>query len=52
MAQDIKTEADIAAYLNIVLEQGDAAELAYAFGVMARAKGMADIAQKSGIAYA
>ena len=49
MAEHIKTEADIAAYLNIVLEEGDAAELAHALGVIARAKGMADIAQKSGI---
>ena len=49
MAEHIKTEADIAAYLNIVLEEGDGAELAHALGVIARAKGMADIAQKSGI---
>ena len=49
MAEHIKTEADIAAYLNIVLVEGDAAELAHALGVIARAKGMADIAQKSGI---
>lgn len=49
MAEHIKTEADIAAYLNIVLEEGDAAELAHALGVIARVKGMADIAQKSGI---
>ena len=49
MAEHIKTETDIAAYLNIVLVEGDAAELAHALGVIARAKGMADIAQKSGI---
>jgi probable addiction module antidote protein len=49
MAEHIKTEADIAAYLNIVLEEGDAAELAHALGVIARVKGMAEIAQKSGI---
>ncbi|MDI1298782.1 MAG: putative addiction module antidote protein [Methylotenera sp.] len=49
MAEHIKTEADIAAYLNIVLEEGDASELAHALGIIARAKGMADIAQKSGI---
>lgn len=49
MAEQIKTEADIAAYLNVVIEDGDAAELARALGVIARAKGMADIAQKSGL---
>ena len=49
MAEHIKTEADIAAYLNIVLEEGDGSELAHALGIIARAKGMADIAQKSGI---
>jgi probable addiction module antidote protein len=49
MAEHIKTEADIAAYLNIVLAEGDGAELAHALGVIARVKGMADIAQKSGI---
>ncbi|MBF4991494.1 addiction module antidote protein [Methylophilus sp. QUAN] len=49
MAEHIKTEADIAAYLNMVLEEGDGAELAHALGVIARAKGMAEIAEKSGI---
>jgi probable addiction module antidote protein len=49
MAEHIKTEEDIAAYLNIVLEEGDGAELAHALGVIARAKGMAEIAEKSGI---
>jgi probable addiction module antidote protein len=49
MAEQLKTEADIAAYLNMVIEDGDAAELARALGVIARAKGMADIAQKSGL---
>ena len=49
MAEHIKTEADIAAYLNLILEEGDAAELAHALGIIARAKGMAEIAQKSGI---
>ena len=49
MAEQIKTEADMAAYLNMVIEDGDAAELARALGVIARAKGMAEIAQKSGL---
>lgn len=41
MAEHLKTEADIADYLNIVLEEGDGAELAHALGIIARAKGMA-----------
>ncbi|MFM9912110.1 MAG: addiction module antidote protein [Methylophilaceae bacterium] len=49
MAEQIKTESDIAVYLNMVIEEGDAAEFAHALGVIARAKGMAEIAQKSGI---
>jgi len=46
MAEHIKTEADIAAYLNLVLEEGDSAQVAHALGVIARAKGMAEIAEK------
>ena len=46
MAEHIEIEADIAAYLNIVLEEGDASELAHVLGIIARAKGMADSAQK------
>ena len=38
MAEQIKTEADMAAYLNMVIEDGDAAELARALGVIARAQ--------------
>ena len=49
MAEQIKTEADMVAYLNMVIEDGDAAELARALGVIARAKGMAEIALKSGL---
>lgn len=49
MVEQIKTEADMAAYLNMVIEDGDAAELARALGVIARSKGMAEIAQKSGL---
>jgi|GEM_PF-1644974 len=46
IAEHIKTEEDIAAYLNIVLEEGDGAELAHALGVIARTKGMEEIAEK------
>lgn len=46
MAEHIKTEADIAAYLNLVLEEGDSDQVAHALGVIARAKGVAEISEK------
>ena len=39
----------IAAYLSAMLEEGDASVLAAALGNIARARGMAQIAQDSGI---
>lgn len=48
-AEHLKDEADIAAYLTIVIEEGDMSELAHAMGIAARARGMADIAKASGI---
>ncbi len=36
----LETEADIAAYLNAALENGDTAVIAAALGDIARAKGM------------
>ena len=49
MAEYLGSEADIAAYLNIVLEEGDSSELAHALGVAAKARGMADVAEASGL---
>jgi len=49
MAQQLKTEEDIATYISIVIEDGDSAELAYALGIAARTRGMADIAKSAGI---
>ena len=49
MAEYIKTEEDIAAYLTLVIEEGDASELAHALGVAARARGMSQIAEMSGL---
>lgn len=45
----LKTEADIAGYLTAVLEDGDPALFVAAIGDIARAKGMSDIAKKSGV---
>lgn len=44
-AEHLKDEADIAADLNLVVGEGDSAELAHALGVIARARGMTDIAK-------
>jgi len=49
MAQQLKTEEDIAAYITLVMEDGDASELAHALGVAARARGMSEVARKSGL---
>ena len=49
MARQLKNEEDIAAYVTMVIEEGNAAELAHALGVAAKARGMSDIAQATGI---
>lgn len=45
----LKTEKDIAGYLSAVLEDGDSALFVAAIGDIARAKGMTEIAKKSGV---
>lgn len=49
MAESLKTKEDIVIYLNMVLEDNDPAELAHALGVIAKAKGMTQIAKEAGI---
>ena len=49
LAEQLKEGEDIAAYLTMVIEEGDTSELAHALGVAARARGMSDIAKASGI---
>ena len=49
MAESLKTEEDIVMYLNMVLEENDPAELAHALGVIAKARGMTQIAKDAGI---
>ncbi|TZG09265.1 putative addiction module antidote protein [Comamonas thiooxydans] len=49
MAEHLKTDEDLAAYLSLVLEEDDPAELANALGVIARARGMTEIASASGL---
>jgi probable addiction module antidote protein len=45
----LKTEKDIVGYLSAVLEDGDPALFVAAIGDIARAKGMTEIAKKSGV---
>ena len=49
MAEQQRDEQDIAAYLTLVLEEGDPGELAHALGVIARARGMTQIAAEAGM---
>ena len=48
-AAHLKTDEDIADYLEAVFEDGDPALIAHALGVIARAKGMTQIAQAAGL---
>ena len=49
LAEHLKTDEDIANYLTLVLADNDPAELTHALGVIARARGMSDIARASGL---
>jgi probable addiction module antidote protein len=48
-AEYLKTDEDVAAYLDAALEEEDPALLAAALGDVARAKGMTDIARETGL---
>ena len=48
-AKHLKTEDDMAAYLEAALEDGDPALIAAALGDIARAKGMSHIARETGL---
>ena len=49
LAEHLTDEDDIAAYLTLVLEEGDPDELPHALGLVARARGMAQIAGAAGL---
>jgi probable addiction module antidote protein len=49
MAEMLKTEEDVANYLTLVLEENDIGEFTHALGVVARARGMSAVAEKSGL---
>lgn len=48
-AEHLKTEADMVAYLEAALEENDPGLIAAALGDIARAKGMTQIAKKTGL---
>jgi probable addiction module antidote protein len=48
-AEDLTSDEAIAVYMAEAFETGDAAYVAHALGIVARAKGMADIAKKTGL---
>ncbi len=48
-ADYLKSDEDMAAYLEAALEDGDAAVFTAALGDIARAKGMSQIARRSGL---
>lgn len=49
LAEYLQTDEDIAAYLTLVQEDKEPAELSHALGVVARARGMAEVARASGL---
>lgn len=48
-AEYLKDEEDMAAYLNVILEEGDSALLAAALGDIAKARGMTQLAKDTGL---
>jgi probable addiction module antidote protein len=48
-AEDLGSEDAIAIFLSAALETGDVSYIAHALGVVARAKGMAQIASQTGL---
>lgn len=49
LAEHLKTDEDVANYLTLILEENNPAELAHALGVIARARGMTEVARASGL---
>lgn len=49
MAEHLDSDEAIAQYLSIVLEENDMSELTHALGVVARARGMTEVARTSGL---
>ena len=45
----LRSNEEIAAYIDAVLEDGDPTLLAHALGIVARTKGMTDLAKETGM---
>lgn len=50
LTEFLDSEESIAAYLTAVIEENDPSELAHALGMVARARGMTQVAQDAGLA--
>jgi probable addiction module antidote protein len=50
-AEHLKTEEDMAAYLEAALEEGDASLISAALGDIARAKGISQVARDTGLSH-
>lgn len=49
LTEHLRSDEDIAAYLTVVIEEGEPGELAHALGIVARARGMAQVAEGAGL---
>ena len=49
MAEHVDSDQAIAEYLTIVMEENDPGELTHALGVIARARGMSEVARAAGL---
>ena len=49
VAKHLESEDDIAAYMTEAFETGDSAYIAHALGVVARARGMSQLAKDAGL---
>ena len=49
MAEHLDSDQAIAEYLTIVMEENDPGELTHALGVIARARGMSEVARAAGL---
>ena len=49
LAEHLKTDEDVSVYLSQVLEDNEPSELTHALGVIARARGMTDVARAAGL---
>jgi len=51
-AEYLKTKEDVVAYLEAAFEDGDAAGITLALGIVARSEGMSEVARQAGLSRA